>query len=128
METEIPAWKLWLGRVLSALPVLAMLFSGAMKLSHAPAFLEKWNAFGYSVGAATPIGIVEIACAVVYVIPRVRVLGAILMTGYLGGAIATHVRVGDVFIAPLVLGVFVWAGLFLRDKRLQALLPFVGPE
>jgi hypothetical protein len=128
MGTETPAWKLWLGRVLSALPVLAMFFSGSIKLSHAAPFLEKWSAFGYPVGAATPIGIVEIACVVVYVVPKVRVLGAILMTGYLGGAIATHVRVGDVFIAPLVLGIFVWAGLFLRDKRLQALLPFVSPE
>ncbi len=124
----VPAWKLWTGRVLSALPVLMLLFSASLKISHAPMFLEKWAKFGYPDSLATPIGIVEIACAVLYAIPKTRVLGAILMTGYLGGAIATHVRVGDVFIPPLVLGIFVWAGLFLRDDRVATLLPVVKDE
>ncbi len=123
-----PAWKLWTGRVLSALPVLMLLFSASLKISHAPMFLEKWSAFGYSEGAATPIGLIEIACAVIYSIPKTRVLGAILVTGYLGGAIATHVRVGDVFVVPFLLGIFAWAGLFLRDERVAALVPSVKDE
>ena len=64
----------------------------------------------------------------VYVFPRTRVLGAILMTGYLGGAIATHVRVGDAFVIPLLLGIAAWAGLFLRDYRLEELLPATRPR
>jgi hypothetical protein len=119
-----PAWKLWTGRVLSALPVLAMLLSSAMKLSHQPKFIEAWvGHFGYPESAATGIGIVELMCVVIYVFPRTRVLGAILMTGYLGGAIATHVRVGEAFVLPLLLGIAAWAGLFLRDSRLEELLP-----
>jgi hypothetical protein len=71
-----------------------------------------------------PLGAIEICCALLYAIPRTAVLGAVLLTGYLGGAIATHVRVGDPsFVTPLVLGMIAWAGLYLRDPRLRALLP-----
>lgn len=72
---------------------------------------------------ALPIGLVELACTAIYVIPRTSVLGAILLTGYLGGATATHVRVGEPFFALIVLGVLVWGGLFFRDPRLRELLP-----
>ncbi len=123
-----PAWKLWTGRVLSALVVLGLVASASMKLSHAPAFLENWAHFGYGEGQATPIAIVEILCALTYAFPKTRVLGAILVTGYLGGAVATHVRVSDVFLPPLLLGIFAWQGLFLRDPRLAALLPLVREE
>jgi DoxX-like family len=131
MTTETPAapgkGMMWGGRVLSALPVLAMVMSGAMKLSHRPEVVEGFTGkFGYTEGAITPIGIVEILCAILYAIPQTSVLGAVLATGYLGGAIATHVRVSDNF-APLILGIFVWAGLFLRDPRLRALLPIRKP-
>jgi hypothetical protein len=105
-----------------------LLFSASLKISHAPAFVEKWLAFGYTESLATAIGVVEIVCAVTYAIPKTRVLGAILVTGYLGGAIATHVRVGDVFAIPLLLGIFAWVGLFLRDERLTAFLPLVKDE
>jgi hypothetical protein len=121
-----PTWKLWTGRVLSALPVLMLLFSASLKISHAPQFLEKWAKFGYPDSLATPIGILEVSCALVYAFPKTRFLGAILVTAYLGGAVATHVRVGDVFVAPLLLGVFAWAGLFLRDSRLRELLPLAS--
>jgi hypothetical protein len=70
------------------------------------------------------LGIVEIACTVVYAIPQTAVLGAILLTGYLGGAIATHVRLEEGFLPPVILGVLVWLGIYLRDARLRALLPF----
>jgi hypothetical protein len=114
---------LWGGRVLSALPSLALIMSGGMKLSHAPPVVEGFTKFGFSLGALTPIGILELACVVLYLVPRTSVLGAILVTAYLGGATVTHVRVGEPFIAPVVLGIFVWLGLYLRDERLRALVP-----
>ena len=114
---------LWAGWVLSALPVLMLLMSGVMKFIK-PAFaLEGLEKLEWKESQLLGLGIVEIACTVVYVIPRTAVLGAILLTGYLGGAIATHVRIGDAFFAPVVLGVLVWGGLYLRDSQLRALLP-----
>jgi hypothetical protein len=118
-------WHVWAGRVLTGLPALAMLASSLGKLSHAPAVMEGFTGkFGYSAGAVTGIGVLELACAIIYVVPRTAVLGAILVTGYLGGAVATHVRIGDPsFVMPALLGVFAWAGLYLRDPRVRALLP-----
>jgi len=101
-----------------------MLMSSVMKLAHQPKFMDMWvGHFGYPESAATGIGLVELLCVVVYVFPRTRYLGAILMTGFLGGAIATHVRVGESFAIPLVLGILAWAGLFLRDERLEQIVP-----
>jgi hypothetical protein len=114
---------LWAGRILSALLVLMLLFSGVMKLVKPAPVVEEFVRLGYSENLALGIGIVEIVCAVIYAIPRTSVLGAILLTGYLGGATATHVRIGDPFVAPVILGVLVWGGLFFRDDRLRALLP-----
>jgi hypothetical protein len=120
-----PGWMRWTGLAFSAAPALMLLGSAAMKLSHNRMIVEKLQQqFGYSDALLTPIGIVELLCVVVYVIPKTAVLGAILMTGYLGGAVATHVRVSDAFAIPLVLGVFAWGGLFLRDARIRELLPF----
>ncbi|HEY5907559.1 MAG TPA: DoxX family protein [Vicinamibacteria bacterium] len=115
---------LWAGRILSAVPALLMLMSAVMKLMQLPPVIEGFvGKFGYPQSAIVPIGVVELLCVVLYAIPRTSVLGAILVTGYLGGAIATHVRVGDVFLPPLVLGVVAWAGLYLRDERLRRLIP-----
>ena len=114
---------LWAGYIISVLPVLMLLFSGVMKLMKPPSVVEGFVRLGYPEGLALGIGVVELACAALYVIPRTSVLGAILLTGYLGGATATHVRIGEPFFAPIVLGVLVWGGLFLRDARLRALLP-----
>jgi hypothetical protein len=118
-------WVLWGGRVLSALPVLLMVFSASMKLMHAPQFVEQWvGKLGYAETSLTGIGLLELACVVVYVIPRTAVLGAVLLTGYLGGAVATHVRIGDPgFVTPLILGIMAWAGIYLRDERVRALMP-----
>jgi hypothetical protein len=116
---------LWAGRIVSALPALMLLFSGVLKLAKAPVVAE-FARLGYPEGAILGIGILELACMVVYIIPRTSVLGAILLTGYLGGAVATHVRVGDPLfkvITPAVLGALVWGGLYLRDVRLRALIP-----
>ncbi len=112
--------KLWAGRIISALPVLLLLFSGVMKLMKPAPVVQGFAHFGYPESLALSIGILELACTVVYVIPRTSVLGAILLTGYLGGATATHVRIGDPFFVPVGLGVLVWGGLFLRDDGLRA--------
>ena len=115
--------SLWAGWIMSALPVLMLLFSGVMKLVKPAPVVEEFTRLGYDESLALGIGILELVCTVVYVIPRTSVLGAILLTGYLGGATATQVRVGDAFFAPVVVGVLVWGGLFLRDQRLRALIP-----
>lgn len=114
---------LWAGRIVSVLPALMLLFSGAMKLAKPAPVVDGFAHFGYDESLAVGLGLLEIACTVIYVIPQSAVLGAILLTGYLGGATATHLRIGEPFIAPVVLGVLVWLGLFLRDERLRALLP-----
>src|SRR5262249_52760673 len=108
---------------LSALPVLLLLVSGVMKLVK-PAFVaEGFVHLGYPEGLALGIGLLELVCTILYVIPRTSVLGAVLLTGYLGGATATHVRVGEPFYLQVLLGVLVWGGLYLRDERIRALLP-----
>jgi DoxX-like protein len=115
----------WGGRVLTALPILIMLASALMKLNPNPQMLEQFvGRFGYAESSLLTIAVLELACVALYAIPQTAVLGAVLMTGYLGGAIATHVRVGDPgYVVPLLLGVSAWAGLFLRDERLRTLLP-----
>ncbi len=129
MTTSPPAWKVWTGRVLTALPALMLAFSASMKLTHSAKFIEGWTKFGYQESAATTIGIVELCVAALLVIPKTRVLGGILVTGYLGGAVATHVRIGDPsFFMPILLGIFAWGGLYLRDERLSELLPLVKDE
>ena len=117
---------LWAGRVISALPVLFFLMDGVMKLVKPPIVVTSTVQLGYPENAIIPIGIVLILCTLLYVIPPTAVLGAILLTGYLGGAVATHVRVGaGVFpiVFPIIFGVLVWGGLFLRDARIRALIP-----
>jgi len=114
---------LWTGRILSALPILLLLFSGGMKVLKLGPVVEGFEHFGYPQNTILPIGIAEIASAILYAIPQTAMLGAILLTGFLGGATATHVRAGEPFIVPVIVGVVVWLGLFLRDKRLRALVP-----
>jgi len=118
-----PKKMLWISYVLSALPALLLLFSGAMKLIGPPSVVEGFAHLGYDQSVALGIGIVELLCTVLYLIPRTSVLGAILLTGYLGGATATHLRIGEPFYAAVLLGVSVWGGLFLRDERLRVLIP-----
>jgi len=114
---------LWAGRIISALPVLMMLFGGVYSLVKPAAVAEGLTKYGYPAQLALTFGLLELVCAALYAIPRTAVLGAILLTGYLGGAVATHVRIGEPFIIPVLLGVLVWLGLYLRDARLRALLP-----
>lgn len=85
---------------------------------------ENMTKYGYKVSTITPIHIVAVACVILYAIPQTAVLGAILLTGYLGGAVSTHVRFGDPWFFPVIFGVLVWLGLYLRDPRIRALVPF----
>jgi uncharacterized protein YndB with AHSA1/START domain len=112
----------WAGWILGVVPVLMLLLSAVMKFLKPPALAEGFTHLGYAEDLALGLGILELFCTVLYVIPRTSVLGAILLTGYLGGATATHVRVGEPSAAPVLLGIVLWVGLYLRDERLRTLL------
>jgi hypothetical protein len=112
------------GWIMSILPVLMLLMSGAMKFSQNAEVQKGFEHLGWPLSLAMALGILELSCTIIYFIPQTAVLGAILLTGYLGGAIATHVRIGEGFIPPVLMGVFLWGGLFLRDRRVRALIPF----
>jgi len=118
--------RLWAGRIISTLVVLFLLFDAVAKLMKIAPVLQAFARLGYPESLAVPIGILLLACTAVYVIPRTSVLGAILLTAYLGGATATHVRAGEPFYFPVVFGVLVWAGISLREDRLRALIPLRG--
>src|SRR6185369_6756712 len=116
--------SLWVGRISSALPALFLLLDGIMKLVKPVFVVEATVQLGYRESVIVGLGVVLIACTVLYLIPRTAVLGAILMTGYLGGAVATHVRVGGPLfsiIFPVILGAMLWGGLYLRDERVRSL-------
>jgi hypothetical protein len=111
------------GGVLSVAPCAMLGMSAKMKFIRPPAMADQIAKFGYPDGVWTPLGIVEVSCALLFLLPPTRVLGAILLTGDLGGATAAHVRVGDPFLPPLVLGVVLWLGQFCHDARVRALVP-----
>jgi len=117
---------LWVGRTLSALAILFLIFDGGIKLLNLAPAVEATTQLGYPASAVVMLGIIELVCLAIYGIPRSSVLGAILLTGYLGGAIATHVRFGSPLfsaIFPLIIGALLWGGLFIREPRLRALVP-----
>ena len=114
---------LWVSYIMSTLPVLMLLFSGIMKLIKPPSVMEGFAHLGYDESVALGLGVVELLATLLYIIPRTSVLGAILLTGYLGGATATHLRIGEPFHMAILLGVFVWGGLYLRNERLRLLIP-----
>jgi len=116
---------LWTGRVISVLPVLGLVMSGVMKITQPPEVLEGMSKFGFDTKLLIPLAIIELGATAIYLIPQTAVLGAVLLTGYLGGAIVTHVRAEDGGYGPaLFMGVLVWLGLFLRDSRIRSLLPW----
>ena len=128
-QTDLQTSKstIWIGRIVSGLPALFLLVDGAMKLVKPTVVVEATTKLGYSESLIVPIGIILIACTLLYLIPTTSVLGAILLTAYLGGAVATHVRAaeGGVFpiIFPIIFGALLWLGLYLNDTRLRALIP-----
>ena len=123
---------LWIGRVLSGLAVLFLTFDAAIKLLRLPMAIEGTTQLGYPAGVVLPLGVLQLVCLALYVLPRTSVLGALLWTGYLGGAIATHVRLGNPLFThvlfPIYVALLLWGGLWLRDSRLRELLPGVRPR
>ena len=119
--------KLWLGRILSALSILFLLFDSAVKLMKLPPAVQGTVELGYPPSVIVGLGMLLLACVVAYAIPRTSVLGAILLTGYLGGAIASQLRVGNPLFShilfPIYVALLIWGGLYLRDHRLRALIP-----
>ena len=130
VDTEISKPARITGRVMSGVVVLFPLFDGAIKLLPLPVVTETMDkmGFGASDTLARSLGIITIVCTLLYSVPPTSILGAILLTGYLGGAIASHVRIGSPLFSHtlfgLYLGLMVWGGLYLRDGNLRALLPF----
>ena len=122
--TTRPSGKMvWAGRILSGLIVVALLALNAMGLLNKAESLKHFVAYGYPESAFVPISIVFFVCILVYAIPRTAIFGAILLTGYFGGAVATHVRAGEPYFFPIVVAVLAWLGIFLRDEKLRALVP-----
>ena len=118
---------LWAGWSLSGLTVLFMLFDALSKLAMEHHVIEATTKIGYQVEVIRPLGIILLACTVLYAIPRTAIFGAILLTGYLGGALASKVRVEDPIFSSILFGVYfgilAWSGLYLRDERLRRLVP-----
>ena len=125
--TTSPSKTIWLGRVLSALAILFLLFDVVIKVLTLPVAVEGTTQLGYQASSVFVIGIIELVCLALYVLPQTSVLGAILFTGYLGGAIATHVRIDSPLFThilfPIYVAVLIWGGLYAREPRLRALLP-----
>jgi hypothetical protein len=119
--------RLWTGRIISTLAALFLFMDGVMKLMKPEMVVKATVQLGYPESVIPGLGVVLLVCVVLYVIPRTSVLGAILLTGYLGGAVATHVRVGDPLLThtlfPVFVALLIWGGLYLRDRRLRALIP-----
>jgi hypothetical protein len=120
---------LWTGRVLCALVILFLLFDSSLKIARARAAVEGTVKLGYSDSVIVPIGIILLICTILYAIPRTSVLGAILVTGYLGGAVATNVRAGlpiaGYILAPVYVGILAWLGLYLRNSQIRRTLPLL---
>lgn len=119
--------QLWAGRIMSAVPILFLLFDSVIKLMKIGAVVKGFRDLGYSPDLAVGIGTLLLVCVILYAIPPTSILGAILLTGYLGGAVATQVRVGNALFGyvlfPTYVGALIWGGLYLRESRLRALVP-----
>lgn len=118
----------WAGYILSGIPVLFLLLDSSGKFFMPAAVVEGTVALGYSASVIIPLGIILLVCTILYIVPKSSVLGAVLLTGYLGGAVATHVRVENSLFGhilfPVYLGIMLWLGLYFRESRLKELLPF----
>jgi len=119
--------NVWPGRIVSVLPVLFLVFDATIKLVGNPAVTQAFTQLGLPITLVTRIAALEVLCLILYVLPSTAVLGTVLLTGFLGGAVALHVRVADLLFShvlfPVYVGVLLWGGLFLRDRRVRSLLP-----
>jgi hypothetical protein len=114
---------IWTGYILSILPCLLFIFSAVLKFKGGPEVEKGFAHLGFPASMMIPLAILELTCVIVYLIPPTSVLGAILLTGYLGGAICTHWRVGESVWMHIIMGIVIWLGIYLRDDRLHALIP-----
>lgn len=129
MANETSTGAKWAGLIIGGLPALFLIVDGAMKLAKPEVVVTATKDLGYSENVIIPLGIVLLISTILYLIPQTAVLGAILLTGYLGGAVATHVRHGGgafEIVFPVIFGALLWLGLYLRDPRLRALVPIRG--
>ena len=119
-------WMVWAGWLISAAPVLIVLTSSRWKLTQNPWYVREWGRIGWQVAALPQIASLQLIAIALYVFPPTAILGAILITGYLGGAIASYVRIGEWYppLVPFGTAVLAWAGIYLREPRLRALLPW----
>ena len=124
-KTSTNRWVLWVGRVVSVWPVFVVLSSATLKLTHNAGYVKEFTRIGWPESALALLACLQLGCILLYVIPQTAVLGAILLTGYLGGAIAAYTRIGEPYpvLVPLSTAVIAWIGLFLRDERLRQLTP-----
>lgn len=124
---EVSRRGLWAGRIITGLTVAFLTFDSVIKLLRLPVAVQGTVQLGYPESTVLAIGIIQLVCLIAYTVPRTAILGAILLTGYLGAAVATHVRVGSPLVShtlfAVFVGVLVWLGLYLRDKELRALVP-----
>ncbi len=127
IPVDISRKQQWTGRVLSALAILFLLFDAIGKLVRPPQVIEGTAQLGWPVSVILTLGVIQVVCLILYAVPRTAVLGAILWTGYLGGAVATHVRIENPLFThilfPTYVAALLWGGLWLRDRRLRDLLP-----
>ena len=123
-SASVPKKRLWTGYILTALIASFLLFDCSLKILRLTPAMEANARLGYPASVILPIGIAELICLILFIVPRTSILGAILLTGYLGGATATQVRLEDPwFFFPIAIGILAWGGLFLRDARLRPLIP-----
>ena len=118
-------WMLWAGRLLSLWPAIIVVSSATWKLSRSPWYVAEFGRIGWPESALTGLALLQLGCLVLYLIPPTAVMGTVLLTGYLGGAIAAYVRIGEPYpvLVPLATSLIAWAGIYLREERLRALLP-----
>jgi hypothetical protein len=117
----------WVGWIVTVVLSLLLLFSAVMKLVGGPEVKEGLAHLGLPERLVVPLAILEAACTVLYLIPATSVLGAVLLAGYMGGAICTHWRVGDPFYLQILIAILIWVGVYLREPRLHALIPLRRP-
>ena len=123
MEKNSSKKIIWLGRVISFLSLLPFLMSAIMKFTNNPQVVQGMAQFGFPNSLIIVLAILEILCVILYAIPVTSIIGAILFTGYIGGAICTHLRVGEHAFLQIILGILIWLGLYLRDSRIRDLIP-----
>src|SRR5215469_8634649 len=128
-EKSAQHWMPWAGRVVSLWPAFVIVLSATWKLTRNPGYVAEFGRIGWPESALTGLALLQLSCLALYLIPPTAVLGAVLLTGYLGGAIASYVRIGEAYpvLVPLSTSMIAWLGIFLREERLRALLPFRRP-